>query len=159
MTYPEFQRFIGDLVDYYSRGVLPKNNAVRMWYETVKHIPARDLKPIFRQLTQANWPANVPAEINRAWSGSAKSGDNDQQPAGCPECENGILFMKRKTDFGYYGKFLFRCGRCRTSNLAGIPEATAKELVADGWLYDVPNEFEPDERDGLWRGEDAEDHA
>jgi hypothetical protein len=67
--------------------------------------------------------------------------------------------MKRKTDFGYYGKFLFRCGRCRTSNLAGIPEATAKELVADGWLYDVPNEFEPDERDGLWRGEDAEDHA
>lgn len=163
MTYPEFQKFIGNLVDYYSRGVIPRQNAMLIWFEDVKHIPQKDLKAVFRQLTQNNWPANLPAEMKRAWSGSART-DSEEQPVGCPECERGIIYVKRKEDFGYYGKYAFRCGRCKTSTLTGIPEGTAKELIAAGWIYDEPCHFEDDECDGLWRGGDIngdaeEDHA
>lgn len=155
MTYPEFQKFVGNLCDYFDRGTrIPKANAIRLWYEQLNHIPVADLKPIFRQLTQNNWPSNLPADVKRAWSGSART-EKEKEAAGCPECERGVLFMKRREDLGYYGKYAFRCGRCRTSRLSGLPEGTARELVGQGWIYDEPCEFEADERDGLWREGDA----
>ena len=150
MEKPEFLKLVRDLVAYFERKAVPTSGTIDMWYQDVKGVDSEALGHILEALKQdERWPSNLPLAIKRAWSDWARSAGN--QPSrreavsryhSCPDCERGVIFVRREDEWGNICGFAFACKRCGQCDTA-LPAAALGELLAKGYEENDCRTFVP----------------
>ena len=129
-----FHDFVKGLCFYYERRD-PREETLDLWFQGVKHIPDEPVDWMSEQLRTRHeaFPRNLPLEMRTLWQQWLE--DHPQRRArrtveeACPDCDgDGLISLFRKGS-----SYLFRCGRCKRSNLNGVPVAYIADLEARGY--------------------------
>jgi hypothetical protein len=129
-----FHDFVKGLCFYYERRD-PREEALDLWFQQVKHIPDEPVDWMSEQIRSRHelYPRNLPLvmrepwhqwlEVHPQWRVRGTGGED------CPDCdETGVISIYRKGS-----RYLFRCSRCKRSNLNGVPAAFLADLEAHGY--------------------------
>ncbi len=134
MVEKAFHDFVMELCFYYERKE-PREQALDLWFTEVKHIPDEPLDWMRTQITNRHefYPKNLPVVMRELWQQWLEDHPNRRMhrngDSNCKDCEGtGIITLYRE---GY--RYVFRCGKCRQSNLNGIPIAFVNNLLAQGY--------------------------
>jgi ribosomal protein S27AE len=133
----DFSNIINELCDYYERRE-PKEGTKELWFQRVKSIPLEALPWIVKKITQENetFPKNLPGVIAAlffSWREAHPEKFTTRREVDCPDCDDGTI---RAWKIGANGKtysYLFRCGRCKQSNVQGWPAMTRFALLEAGY--------------------------
>lgn len=129
-----FHAFVKGLCFYYERRD-PREEALDLWFQAVKHIPDEPVDWMSEQIRgrHETFPRNLPLVMRELWQQWLE--DHPQRKAHrpaeeeCPDCDDhGVISLFRKGS-----RYLFRCGRCKRSNLNGVPVAYLADLEARGY--------------------------
>jgi len=129
-----FHDFVKGLCFYYERRD-PREETLDLWFQGVKHIPDEPVDWMSEQLRSRHeaFPGNLPLEMRTLWQQWLE--DHPQRRtsrsigAECPDCDgDGLISLFRKGR-----SYLFRCGRCKRSNLNGVPMRLLIDLEARGY--------------------------
>jgi len=119
---------------YYERRD-PREETLDLWFQGVKHIPDEPVVWMSEQLRSRHeaFPRNLPLEMRTLWQQWLE--DHPQRRTSrsieqeCPDCDgDGLISLFRKGR-----SYLFRCGRCKRSNLNGVPMRLLIDLEARGY--------------------------
>lgn len=137
-----FTQVIKELCDYYERKE-PKPGTLELWFDRVKTIPAEALPWIVKKICQENdaFPKNLPGSLAAmffAWKQAYPEKILAEQYTSCPDCHEGTIRAWGEHDGRAY-PYLFRCGKCRQSNVQGWPMQTLTQLkIAEYEIEHVP---------------------
>jgi hypothetical protein len=123
---------------------------VLAWYEVVQHVPGGEpLGWIEKQIKKNEkfFPTNLPRCILKYWQCWQEEHPTQVAPKSiekesygfCPDrCADGLWHVQKekydeRLDVVNVKTSVFRCARCRQSDLHGIPFATKEQLEAMGW--------------------------
>ena len=129
-----FHDFVKGLCFYYERWD-PREEALDLWIQQVKHIPDEPVGWMSVQIRgrHESYSRNLPLVMRELWQQWLE--DHPQRrargtmEADCPDCdETGLISIYRKGI-----RYLFHCGRCKRSNLNGVPEAFLIDLQEHGY--------------------------
>ena len=129
-----FHDFVKGLCFYYERRD-PREETLDLWFQGVKHIPDEPVDWISDQIRSRHdaFPRDLPLLMRELWQQWLE--DHPRQRicrntgAECPDCDgDGLISLFRKGS-----SYLFRCGRCKRSNLNGVPIAFLADLEARGY--------------------------
>ena len=129
-----FHDFVRGLCFYYERRD-PREEALDLWFQAVKHIPDEPVDWMSEQIRVRHeaFPRNLALVMRELWQQWLE--DHPQRRAHrtageeCPDCDgDGLISLFRKGS-----RYLFRCGRCKRSNLNGVPVAYLADLEARGY--------------------------
>jgi hypothetical protein len=129
-----FHAFVKGLCFYYERRD-PREEALDLWFQAVKHIPDEPMDWISEQIRSRHeaFPKNLPLVMRELWQqwldDHPHRRTNRNAGEECPDCDgHGLISLFRKGC-----RYLFRCGRCKRSNLNGVPVAFLANLEARGY--------------------------
>ena len=129
-----FHDFVKGLCFYYERRD-PREEALDLWFQQVKHIPDESVDWISGQIRgrHESYPRNLPLVMRELWQqwleDHPQRRSHGNAGADCPDCdETGVISIYRKGS-----RYLFRCRRCKRSNLNGVPAAFLVDLEAHGY--------------------------
>jgi hypothetical protein len=129
-----FHDFVKGLCFYYERRD-PREETLDLWFEGVKHIPDEPVDWMSEQIRGRHemCPKNLPLVMRELWQQwledhpQRRMHRNTGEP--CPDCDDtGLISLFRKRSL-----YVFRCGRCKRSNLNGVPVAYLADLEARGY--------------------------
>ncbi len=129
-----FHDFVKGLCFYYERRD-PREETLDLWFQAVKHIPDEPVDWMSEQIRGRHdaFPRNLPLVMRELWQQWLD--DHPQRRTSrnvaeaCPDCDgDGLLSLFRKGS-----SYVFRCGRCKRSNLNGVPVAYLADLEARGY--------------------------
>jgi hypothetical protein len=146
MTTHEFGGLIQRWVEYWERKpVTPKS--MDRWFDKVRKVDSTSLSWIASTAEERNEKC-PPSFVGIIWAlyqeWQEKHPDQRVQDfdasRSCQrkECSEGLLHVYHDCGLGYSAGYVFRCGECRRSTLAGIPEASWGWLMGNG--YTVEND-------------------
>ena len=129
-----FHDFVKGLCFYYERRD-PREETLDLWFKGVKHIPDEPVDWMSEQIRgrHETFPRNLPLVMRELWQQwledhpQRRTSRKTEEP--CLDCDDtGLisLFLKGSS-------YLFRCGRCKRSNLNGVPVAYLADLEARGY--------------------------
>ncbi len=129
-----FHDFVKGLCFYYERRD-PREETLDLWFQGVKHIPDEPVDWMSEQIRSRHdaFPRNLPLVIREFWQQWLEDhplrrarGNTETE---CPDCdETGMISVYREGI-----RYLFRCRRCKRSNLNGVPAAFLVDLEAHGY--------------------------
>ena len=129
-----FHDFVKGLCFYYERRD-PREETLDLWFQQVKHIPDEPVAWMSEQIRSRHdlFPRNLPLVMRELWQQWLEDhphrrtrGDTETD---CPDCdETGMISVYREGS-----RYLFRCRRCKRSNLNGVPAAFLVDLEAHGY--------------------------
>ncbi len=129
-----FHAFVKGICFYYERRD-PREETLDLWFQGVKHIPDEPVDWMSDQIRSRHetFPRNLPLVMRELWQQwledhpQRRTHRNTGEP--CPDCgDTGLISLFRKGS-----RYLFRCGRCKRSNLNGVPMAYLADLEARGY--------------------------
>ncbi|MDA8126600.1 MAG: hypothetical protein M0009_15610 [Deltaproteobacteria bacterium] len=129
-----FHDFVKGLCFYYERRD-PREEALDLWFQAVKHLPDEPMDWISEQIRgrYETFPKNLPLVMRELWQQwledhpQRRSHRKTEEP--CLDCDDtGLISLFRKGS-----SYLFRCGKCKRSNLNGVPMAYLADLEARGY--------------------------
>jgi hypothetical protein len=129
-----FHAFVKGLCFYYERRD-PREETLDLWFQGVKHIPDEPVDWMSEQIRSRHetFPRNLPLEMRTLWQQWLE--DHPQRrarrtdEAECPDCDgDGLISLFRNRS-----RYLFRCGKCKRSNLNSVPVAYLADLEARGY--------------------------
>jgi len=129
-----FHDFVKGLCFYYERRD-PREETLDLWFQGVKHVPDEPVDWMSDQIRSRHetFPRNLPLVMRELWQQWLE--DHPQRRAcrdtgeECPDCDGtGLISLFRKGS-----RYLFRCGRCKRSNLNGVPARLLIDLEARGY--------------------------
>jgi len=129
-----FGEFLKSLCHYYERRE-PREQTLDLWFTEVKHIPDEPLQWMRAQITNRHesYPKNLPVVMREIWQQWLENHPNRRAnrdaDSNCTDCEGAGIFTVYREGYRY----VFRCGKCRHSNLNGIPVAFVSHLQAQGY--------------------------
>jgi len=106
-----------------------------LWFQAVKHIPDEPVQWMSEQIRSRHqaFPRNLALVVRELWQQWLE--DHPQRRTYrdteemCPDCDgHGLISLFRKGS-----RYLFRCGRCKRSNLNGVPVWFLADLEARGY--------------------------
>jgi len=129
-----FHDFVKGLCFYYERRD-PREDAIEMWFQEVKHIPDEPVGWMSAQIRSRyeSYPRNLPLVMRDLWQQwredhPHRRAHGDVGPD-CMDCKGtGLIFLSLEGS-----RYVFRCGKCRRSNLNGVPTALLIDLQARGY--------------------------
>ncbi len=129
-----FHDFVKGLCFYYERRD-PREETLDLWFQGVKHIPDEPVDWISDQIRSRHdaFPRNLPLLMRELWQqwleDHPQRRTNRNPGEECPDCDgDGLISLFRKGR-----RYLFRCGRCKRSNLNGVPLAYLADLEVRGY--------------------------
>lgn len=149
MVRSEFEMMLARLGAFYERKLKPLDRAVEQWFERVKYIPGEALDWIEKRIKDdpGGWPKNITTAIKDLylqWLDAHPEKRAQERKLECDECEEGLIHVRKISHRGQYYNFVFRCAKCRQSNLSGISFARIGDLLAE---YErQPEEWKPRSR-------------
>ena len=129
-----FHDFVKGLCFYYERRD-PREEALDLWFQAVRHIPDEPVEWMSAQIRSRHetFPRNLPVVMRELWQQwledhpQRRTSRKDEAP--CLDCDDtGLISLFRKGS-----SYLFRCGKCKRSNLNGVPVAYLADLEARGY--------------------------
>ena len=136
MLIADLNRVIEELSDFYERKTAPKTKTVELWYRLVKQIPAEPLKWITRHI-QDNYES-FPKNITSALWGSFTEWQQTNPDKKvietffeCSDCNEGLIFAKKKNKQGTNYEYIFRCTKCKQNHCRAYPASSRLELLQD----------------------------
>jgi hypothetical protein len=134
-----FHAFVKGLCFYYERRD-PREEALDLWFQGVKHIPDEPMEWMSEQVRSRHetFPKNLPLVMRELWQQWLEDHPHRRthRDTGeeCPDCDgHGLISLFRKRSL-----YLFRCGRCKQSNLNGVPVGFLADLEARGYSLTKP---------------------
>jgi hypothetical protein len=134
-----FHDFVKGLCFYYERRD-PREETLDLWFQQVKHIPDEPVDWMSGQIRSRNdvFPRNLPLVMRELWQQWLEDHPHRRThrltEEECPDCDGlGLISIFRQGS-----RYLFRCGRCRRSNLNGVPVAFLADLEAHGYSLTRP---------------------
>lgn len=129
-----FHDFVKGLCFYYERRD-PREETLDLWFQGVKHIPDEPVGWMSEQIRNRHdfFPRNLPQAMREFWQQWLEDHPHrrTRRDAGadCPDCdETGLISLYREGS-----RYLFRCSRCKRSNLNGVPVGLLIDLEAHGY--------------------------
>lgn len=129
-----FHDFVKGLCFYYERRD-PRGETLDLWFQAVKHVPDEPMDWISEQIRgrHETFPKNLPLVMRELWQQwledhpQRRTSRKTEEP--CSDCDDtGLISIFRKRSL-----YVFRCGRCKRSNLNGVPVAYLADLEARGY--------------------------
>ena len=129
-----FHDFVKGLCFYYERRD-PREETLDLWFQGVRHVPDEPVDWMSDQIRSRHdvFPRNLPLVMRELWQQWLED-HPDRRTRGntetdCPDCdETGLISLYREGS-----RYLFRCRRCKRSNLNGVPAAFLVDLEAHGY--------------------------
>ena len=134
-----FHDFVKGLCFYYERRD-PREETLDLWFQGVKHIPDEPVDWMSDQIRSRHdaFPRNLPLVMRELWQQWLE--DHPQRRTyrntgeECPDCDgHGLISLYRSGS-----RYLFRCGRCKRSNLNGVPVRLLIDLEVHGYSMTRP---------------------
>ncbi len=129
-----FHDFVKGLCFYYERRD-PREESLDLWFQGVKQIPDEPVDWMSEQIRSRHetFPKNLPLVMRELWQQwledhpQRRTSRNAEEE--CPDCDSdGLISLFREGR-----SYLFRCGKCKRSNLNGVPVAYLADLEARGY--------------------------
>lgn len=134
-----FHDFVKGLCFYYERRD-PREETLDLWFQGVKHIPDEPVDWMSDQIRGRHdaFPRNLPLVMRELWQqwleDHPQRRTNRNAGEECPDCDGaGLISLFRNGS-----RYLFRCGRCKGSNLNGVPVRLLIDLEAHGYSLTRP---------------------
>ena len=134
-----FHDFVKGLCFYYERRD-PREEALDLWFQAVRHIPDEPVEWMSAQIRSRHetFPRNLPVVMRELWQqwleDHPQRRSHRKSEEECPDCDgDGLISLFRKGS-----SYLFRCGKCKRSNLNGVPMAYFADLEARGYSLTRP---------------------
>ncbi|MCX5819844.1 MAG: hypothetical protein NT047_08040 [Deltaproteobacteria bacterium] len=134
-----FHDFVKGLCFYYERRD-PREETLDLWFQGVKHIPDEPIDWMSGQIRirHESYPRNLPLVMRELWQQWLEDHPHRRThrltEEECPDCDGyGLISLFRMGSL-----YLFRCGRCKRSNLNGVPVAFLADLEARGYSLTRP---------------------
>ena len=129
-----FHDFVKGLCFYYERRD-PREETLDLWFKGVKHIPDEPVDWMSEQIRgrHETFPRNLPLVMRELWQQwlddhpQRRTSRKTEEP--CQDCDDtGLISLFRNRS-----RYVFRCGRCKRSNLNGVPVGFLADLEARGY--------------------------
>lgn len=150
MVRTELDAMLFRLGAFYERKVKPLDRTLDLWFEKIKFVPSEAIPWIEKRIQDEceGWPKSITLTIKNLylqWLDAHPEKKAQERKLNCDECEEGLIHVRKICHRGQHYNFVFRCGKCRQSNLNGIEFARIGELLANGYERQ-PTEWEPRRR-------------
>ncbi len=134
-----FHDFVKGLCFYYERRD-PREETLDLWFRGVKHIPDEPVDWMSEQVRSRHdaFPRNLPLVVRELWQqwleDHPQRRTNRNAEEECQDCDgHGLISLFRNGS-----RYLFRCGRCKRSNMNGVPVGFLADLEVHGYSLTKP---------------------
>ena len=132
----EFGSAIKKLCQYYERKE-PTQGAIELWFDSIKKIPSEPIEFIIKKIneTHDSFPKNIPQAFWNSyyeWKTANPEKLEQDRLFDCPDCNHGLIFVKKMNESGVVYRYVFNCSLCRQSK-RDYPFISKKELISDGY--------------------------
>jgi len=138
-----FDDILKQLCNYYERKVFPLNSAHDLWFKKTENIPdeaafyIRDR--IYEELE--SFPKNLPKimwAFYHEWIEAHPEKRAKLNYFNCPDCNEGLIFCRKKNSDDKYIRYVFKCSRCKQDHTPGYPMDSKKGLIEKGYEFEIP---------------------
>ncbi len=139
MVEQDFADLVTSLCAYFERKQ-PGPESLSRWFEELRRIP-REALPFIKQrfCEKDEYPGNFPNAIKSLWNewllAHPEKRAKEKKP-GCPNCQNGWLFVAYLTPTKCWGETALKCGHCnRNGDPKDVSAWTIEQVVMSGKYF------------------------